>query len=310
MSDFVNNLFSCKNINDNSKKLYIRNLTKLNDGKQIKSLVFLNKKDKILDKIKDYKPNTQRAFIISVVSLLKCAETKDKKYNNLYMEYFDILEEMNKELRDATKKTDKEKINMVSQDEINKVYNEFKLTYDNIKNDKKISNSEFLNLLKYVVLSLYILHPPRRNLDYQNMLIVKEYDNDMDTKYNYFDMKTNEFIFNNYKTQKTYKSQIIKLNDELKDILKTYLKFHPKKNKIGKEDVYLLVDDEGNEFKNINSMTRLLYKIFDNKKIGVSMLRKIFLTDKYKNMVDELKQDSKLMSNSVDTILNNYIKQN
>lgn len=308
MNNFVNDLFNCKNITDNSRKLYIRNLTKLNENKEIKNLTFLKNNKKILDKIKDYKPNTQRAFIISVVSLLNCAKTKDNKYNDLYITYFEILEDMNKNLRDATKKTDKEVDNMISQDEVNKIYNEYKFIYDEIKNSKKLSNSDYINLLKYVVLSLYILHPPRRNLDYQNMLIVKEYNNEMNNKYNYFDMKTNEFIFNNYKTAKTYKSQIVKINNELVDILKTYLKFHINRKNIGKDNVYLLVDENGENFKNVNSMTRFLYKIF-GKKIGVSMLRKIFLTDKYKEVVDNLKKDSNLMSNSIDTILNNYIKQ-
>jgi integrase len=130
----------------------------------------------------------------------------------------------------------------------------------------------------------------------------------MDKKYNYLDMKNNEFIFNNYKTDKTYKSLTVKLDDDLIDIIKTFLKYHPNRKNIGKDKVYLLVDENGEYFKNINSMTRFLYKIF-GRKIGVSMLRKIYLTDKYKETVDNLKKDAVLMGNSIDTILNNYIKQ-
>jgi hypothetical protein len=38
------------------------------------------------------------------------------------------------------------------------------------------------------------------------------------------------------------------------------------------------------------------------------MLRNIFLTDKYSGVIDELKKDTNAMSTSVNTALNNYIK--
>jgi hypothetical protein len=52
----------------------------------------------------------------------------------------------------------------------------------------------------------------------------------------------------------------------------------------------------------------MLNKIF-GKKIGVSMLRAISLTDKYGKMAEDLKKDAGDMATSVDTIMNNYIKQ-
>ena len=45
-------------------------------------------------------------------------------------------------------------------------------------------------------------------------------------------------------------------------------------------NIPFLVYNDGKEFNKINSITRILNKIFD-KKIGSSMLRHIFLTDKY-----------------------------
>jgi len=56
-----------------------------------------------------------------------------------------------------------------------------------------------------------------------------------------------------------------------------------------------------------NDMTRLLNKIF-NKKIGSSMLRNMYLTNKYGDMIGELKKDTKEMSTSVDVALDTYIK--
>ena len=55
-------------------------------------------------------------------------------------------------------------------------------------------------------------------------------------------------------------------------------------------------------------ISKILNKIF-NKKISSSMLRNIFLTDKYSGVIDELKKETSAMSTSVNTALNNYIKK-
>ena len=49
-------------------------------------------------------------------------------------------------------------------------------------------------------------------------------------------------------------------------------------------------------------ITRILNKIF-GKNIGSSMLRNIYLSNKYGDMVDELKSDTKDMGTSVDVAL-------
>jgi hypothetical protein len=67
------------------------------------------------------------------------------------------------------------------------------------------------------------------------------------------------------------------------------------------------VDFKGIPYTNNNDMTRLLYKIF-NKKIGCNMLRHIYLTDKYKDVLDEMKQDTNEMGTSVEMMKDQYIK--
>ncbi len=67
-----------------------------------------------------------------------------------------------------------------------------------------------------------------------------------------------------------------------------------------------------NEMSNdiINSVKhadRTLNKIF-GKKIGSSLLRNIFLTDKYKDTKEEMEEDVKAMGTSSMTANTNYIK--
>jgi len=301
----LNEALDCKNISDSSKQLYIKNITKLNDNKPIKNLNFLKNHDNILKKLEKYKPNTKRTYIISIVSLLKCVN--NTKYKSSLKFYYNLMMNMNKDLKDQTNKTDTEKENWLSQEEINDIYDGIKNNVLKIKGNK-ITIDDYNILLNYVLLSLYLLNPPRRNKDYQNMKIIKSYNKDLPNDNNYLDLSNNKFIFNNYKTNKTYQQQMIDINDELKNIIMLYIKYHPNKKDIkDKKMSDFIVYYNGEPFKNINDITRRLNKIF-NKNVGVSMLRKIYLTTKYKDTNNEMKVDAEKMGTSSNVIENNYIK--
>jgi hypothetical protein len=55
-------------------------------------------------------------------------------------------------------------------------------------------------------------------------------------------------------------------------------------------------------------MTRVLNKVF-NRKLGCSMLRHIYLSDKYGEESKDMKQDAIDMGTSIPTIQNQYIKE-
>jgi hypothetical protein len=73
------------------------------------------------------------------------------------------------------------------------------------------------------------------------------------------------------------------------------------------EHSVFLVDDVGEPFVQVNSITRILNKIF-NAKVGASMLRKLYLTDKYSSVMADLKEDATAMGTSPEVAKNNYIK--
>jgi len=75
------------------------------------------------------------------------------------------------------------------------------------------------------------------------------------------------------------------------------------------EEIPFLAKFDGSPIKSSSEMTRMLNKIF-KKKIGCSMLRSIFLTDKYGSTVEEMKKDTTEMGTSTETAQSNYIKQN
>jgi hypothetical protein len=102
--EFLNNVFEQRDkpISDSSKKLYTRKLMKLNNM------------------IKDYKPTTQRSYIIAI-----CTVLKKSKHPNLYDMYFEILSNFNNQLKVRTDKSDSQKENWLSNDNINKISKNF-----------------------------------------------------------------------------------------------------------------------------------------------------------------------------------------
>ena len=293
-------------ISASSRKLYTFNLTKLNGGKPIKDLKFLGGAD-ILEKLEVLKPNTRRTYLIAIVSALK--DRPEAKYKKLYTKFYEPLMALNKDLKDNTKKTDKVKENWIEQSKVMEIQEDLAKIVPEIKDKKKISADEYEKLLHLVILSLYTLQQPRRNKDYVEMMIARKAPDDK-TK-NYLDVADWKWIFNTYTTEKTYKQKVTDVPDALKSILEVYIKFHPEAKVIKKktfDPVPFLVHHDGKALASSTDMTRLLNKIL-GKKVGVSMLRAVYLTDKYGDTLKDLKADTAAMGTSVETAQNNYIKE-
>ena len=305
--NIIDKALESRQLSQNSINLYKRNLLKLNDNKPIKSFNFLKNKEEILSKIKELKPTTQRSYIISICSVLRDIP----KYKKMYDEYFELLKEFNNELKVNTDKSEKQEKNWISQEEVLSVHKKLKEDVINLlKKKRKIDKAVFNKLLHYMILSLYTLINPRRNKDYSLMKISSNTD---DENHNYLIIdKKNimKFILNKYKTDKKYHSVKIDVPDDLKEVIQLYLKYHPLKAELKKKeyDIPFLVDEQGKALKKSTEITKILNKIF-GKNISSSMLRNIFLTDKYGDVMEELKKDTKAMATSVDVAMNNYIKE-
>jgi hypothetical protein len=275
-----------KGISDSSKKLYLANLKRLNNGVEPSNYKFLEDTKAIEEKIDKYSQNTKRTYYISIVNYLP-------EKNKLRKFYYDKMQEINKATRDNTEKSEKQKENWLSQKEILEVYEKLKLEATPFMKKKDMDND---TVMKYVVLSLYVLNPPRRSLDYTKMYVVSMYSDTQDKAYNYLSLKDKTFYFNNYKTKGAYQTQAVKVSDTLFKLLKTYRK-----------DGRLLSSKNGKELTS-PQITHLLNSIF-GKKISVSMLRNIYLTSLYGDEQAKMKQDAHDLGTSVSTITNNYVKK-
>jgi hypothetical protein len=291
-----------REITQTSKDIYSKNLIRLNDGEPIKNYNFLKKTDSIMSKIEHLKPNSRRTYLISIVSTLK----KIPELLKIYKFYYDKMMELNKDLKVNNTKSESQKENWISQDEVLQIYNEYEEKYEPLLKLKKVNAKQWDDILDFIILSLYVLNQPRRNKDYQLMKVVKS-NKDLDEDYknfNYYLPPDEKFCFFNYKTGHTYHLQEIPVSEKLQKILLQYLKLHPHKKQ---KNYFLLVNYEGQQLDQVNDITRILNHIF-KRKIGVSMLRNIYLTDKFQKPLEILNDTAHNMGTSSSTIQNNYIK--
>jgi hypothetical protein len=290
-----------RNVSDPTIKLYLFQLRQINDG-EIENLKKFEDIPKVMEFLKNFKINTQRTKLIAIIAMLKTFPEK----KDLQDKYSNIVMAINKETNlTSNEKTEKQKENWVTKDEIKDIWTSFEEVIKTFINKKQISEKQYNILLQFVVLSLYTLTNPRRNADYMNMIVIKKITDGLPQNLNYLDLQKKVFIFNNYKTAKTYKQQVEQIPQELFNVLKIYLKYKPQ------DCPYLLCSYDGNKLPHVNSITLILNKVF-NKKVGTSLLRNIFLSDKFDKlqpMLDELKETSNSMGTSASNSLQTYIKK-
>ena len=291
-----------REVSDTTASLYLKNLMNLNNGVAFNNLAFLKQKEGIANRLNEYAESTRKAVLGGIVSTLSLVKDK-AAYKALHRYYADKLDAMKKdgEGKDQTQKTEKQEKNWMSWDSIQEVKKELDKRVAEIKSKKQITAQDYDALLNAVVLSLYTEIPPRRNQDYQLMMVTKKWGDKHVADVNWLDLAGKQFVFNVYKTAKTHGQQKLPIPDSLMETLKVYLKNHPGS---GKADFRFLVAADGSPLTAVNAVTRILNRIF-GKNVGTTMLRHIYLSDKYD--IKEMTEDAEAMGHTLE-VQKEYMK--
>ncbi len=214
---------------------------------------------------------------------------------NKKSEIVKLLKNKFKELRKIKdnyygKITENKKKDWVSWIKLKDILNESKSIYNSYNWDFWKGKRNYRMPLKQacretMVLSLYLeseLNPPRRIKDYSRMRVaplgVKS--NDLDPRFNWCCIGEKKFIFNDYKTSRKYKTQIIPINDETMKYIQTYLD-------VWKVDSYFFKSsknpDEPMSDAYLSQLIGNSILKYGGKKIGASMLRNIFASNLLKD---------------------------
>lgn len=288
-----------KKLSESTANAYIRTLTILNNKLPFKNLSFLKKTDEIMKKLAPYAETTQKTLLASITSVLSL--DKDKAgFKKVYAFYHDKMMDKAKEPKleggvthQPKEANDKQKENWVTWEEVQKKQKELKDACEAFSKEKTLNADQTHTLLSLLILSLYVDVPPRRNQDYLGMYVYKALKKDtldLPKDKNYLIVQNKvptKFIFNVYKTAKTYGCQTVPIPESLRDVLSAYLKRNASKEK---EYKLLPIDQD-------NAITRILNKVF-GKKIGSSMLRHIYLSSKYD--ISQMTLDAEQMGHSLE----------
>ena len=276
-------------------EMYLIKLRILNDNKPFDSLAFLKAKPTIKSKLEAIaNDNTRKSYVASIVAILNRQKGKTwEAINNYYRVLFAKERSIFAE-KPTSEKTETQKENWLTWDEVKAVFDKLKDKAEDVVKKPRMSNADRKVIENYMILALYVLQPPRRN-DWYYTVIGKGDDD----KKNYVDMKDGKYYFNNFKTAKSGK-EVIDVPDEIMPVLKWYIK-HMNLN----DGDYLLFPDDDVR-TNSNRMTKSLNSIL-GKKVGASMLRHIYLSNKYGKVLNEQEEDANFMAHSVGTA-KTYIK--
>ena len=255
MNEFENKIINHlkdRGVSEPTIKLYLFQLRQINNGK-INDLKKFENINYVLDFLKGFKINTQRTKLISIIAMLKTFP----EYKDLQNQYSEIVANINKETnKTSNEKTEKQKENWMNKQDIIDIWDSLQNVVKTFTTKKNLSEKQYNILLQFMILSLYTLINPRRNSDFMKMIVVKKNEKDLSTDYNYLDLQKRKFIFNQYKTKKTYSQQIEDIPENLWNVIKLYLKFKPT------DTNYFLCNFDGQPLPHVNSITLILNKIF------------------------------------------------
>lgn len=277
------------NLNPSSLKTYVSILfnlnKKLNPGNE--TLDLFNDDVKILEILKEKTPQTRKTVLSALFVL-----TGNSEYQNLMLSDCKLTNEMYK----SQKKSQKEEDNWMSSTEIKEIYDDLFQRVSLMFSQKLIADYSTIN--NFILLGCLGAGAsglaPRRSKDFTEMKI-KNYTN----QDNFF--KAGKFYFNVYKTAKDYGEQVIDVKQkapEFYKLLNKWVKINPTE--------YLLFSSNQQKLTS-PQITRMLNKLL-GKNVSSSMLRHIYLTEKYGEIQDEMEQTSKEMAHSKSTQAE-YIKK-
>lgn len=287
MDTFEQTLFLDKSAS--TKKNYLGNLRRLNNGKEIKSVTFLKDLEKNIKFIENYgNPGTRKAYYASAVALLTGNKSYKKQYDIYHLKMMDLLKSLNDRPHKSESTLEKCAIPM---DDLLQRQKELysKINFKILK--KNVTQSILDDLQDTIIVSLYTLMPPRRNADYTEMKIGEPKDDN----YNYYDKF--KFYFNRYKTDKIYGQQVVDVPDEIGKLIQLRQRLN--------QSEWLLTNTRGDKLSS-QLMTKYVADSF-GMDVGASAIRNISATDKFGGQKVEMQKVATEMGTSVAMLAKIYI---
>jgi len=256
--------------------------------------------DAIINHLNDKKLNVRKTKMSALIVFLDedtpSEQTSDVINRLRTIVAKDKLENEENEIKQSM--TERQKKNYISWEEVLKIYESLKTEAEPLFKLNTLTVSNFRKLMNYVLLSCYVLIPPRRSLDYTAFKL-RNYDTGKD---NYMLPKSKKnksvFVFNQYKNAGRMGTQEILIPNTLKTIIQKWTLKNPYD--------HLLTTADGKPVTQ-TKINAMLNDIFQ-KNISSTLLRHIWVTNKYGHVdLEELHEDANKLGQSNPERLLKYV---
>jgi hypothetical protein len=253
----------------------------------------------ILEHLKETPPNLRKTRLASLIVFVGKHDGAEKALNAFREQMMGDGKKSDEDAKEQ-KMSDKQKENWMDWDAVLEKYEALKKEVTPLLRMDKLDKKQFARVQLFVLLSLMVLIPPRRSLDWTAFKL-REVDKDKDNYLGTVKRKPT-LVFNNYKTAGKTGQQTVEVPKDLHQILKRWMVLNT-------NDWLLMNYGQLGEITP-TQLTQLLYGFF-GKNISTSMIRKIFLTDKYKDIpaLKEMEATAEAMGQSLGEALKSYVKR-
>jgi len=278
-SKFITSILSAVNETELSNQTKLTIKSNLNKLPQATAKTFTNEAVKVFKSIENI--NSKHTFIGIIKIVLKNVDLQLKP-NEL-----EVIEELFKHIKNIKeKKQQQAKLNTKQEDRYITTYSEL------------VKQTERLDGLDKLYYALYTYTPPLR-LDYNAIYIIDDSltkpatnINELDNNTNYYSVKNNTFIINEYKKLRTAEPQpiIFQAPTKLKNLIVKSLEETPRKVLLyngfkNTKNTPITPSYLSNRIKELSTalLADVEVKNDDDRRIGVNDIRHLFLTEFYKD---------------------------
>jgi hypothetical protein len=255
--------------------------------------------------------NSRRNYLNGVIVLLQTLGA-DSAIIMKFIETRDNLNEKYNEVKAKTEYSEKEKEVLVSTEQIDEMLKKIKkelIGLDAWSPREGLSDKTFNLLQFYTMMSLYRQHHLRNDFASLNVIRKRAYnkltdDMKMGTNFLLIEGKGYTIVLNDFKTNKDGKTTEIKITDKnTLTLLRKYIKV------IGDDKPLFTFHDCPMSSNQLTCFLQKYTREYLGKKIGTRMLRKIFYTEKYGDLIVDLKKDAKENLHSTGVAMDIYTNQ-
>lgn len=266
-----------------------------NGARTFDSLEWLSNSKPVLDEIATMNPNTKRNYLNSVIVFFSTVKGHDE--TPAWKAYTDARDELNQAFAEEqlkNRKTERQEQNWITAHEFDKVIKSYESLIKRHRilyaKPTDIQKDELERLQDYVLLRLYREIPSRNDFADIKIMNPKEYVNEHTNNDNYLIHGRSQmhFMLHNWKTKRNdMDSRKIDVPPDLRRLIRAYIR------KLDGRP-YLFQNTRGGPL-NRNGLTKLFTRLFKrfypDKNISTSLMRHIFITNKYAEVSKEMAQD-------------------